>query len=526
MNVKPLHEAMVDPDLFGKTFAGPTFKNWRTVAKALDGLPLDEEELEFFCSITGREAAPTKPCNELYLIIARRNGKTLFSSAAALHAALQDHSDKLGPGEVATVALIAQDRRGARQAMNFCKGLIDDSPLISASVVNITSESIVFAHRVILEVHVASFRSTRGYSYALVCLDELASFRSDFSATPDIEIVRAIRPGLSNLRGRLIGLSSPHSKRGHLFAMYAQHYGKPSDVLVINVTDAPLLMNPLNDEAAIERARMEDPTGWRSEWGAHWREDISQFLEDALIDQAIQPRVRSLPRLNGIQYFAFIDPSGGRHDAMTLAVSHQESGRIVLDKLAVIEPPFVPEAVVEQFAEILNGYGVRIAVADRFGGAWVDTAFRRHGISYVPSELDKSAIYVSCLPLFAQGLVSLLDIPKLHTELRLLERKPRPGGRGDMVDHPPRATDDCANSACGSLLLAANAMNVNGNDYESNVSTAITNYDPLQRMQNEFRPRQRLSRHPLPPEMAHLQFEAEEEFFSTATTDYDIFGRG
>lgn len=39
--------------------------------------------------------------------------------------------------------------------------------------------------------------------------------------------------------------------------------------------------------------------------------------------------------------------------------------------------------------------------------------------------------------------------------LRLLERKPRSGGRGDSVDHPPRAHDDIANAACGALWQAS-----------------------------------------------------------------------
>jgi hypothetical protein len=38
--MKSLHDAMLDPALFGRSFGGPTFANWRTVAKMLDGLPL------------------------------------------------------------------------------------------------------------------------------------------------------------------------------------------------------------------------------------------------------------------------------------------------------------------------------------------------------------------------------------------------------------------------------------------------------------------------------------------------------
>jgi hypothetical protein len=45
--------AMVDPQLFGKVFAAPSFWSWRTVAKLIDGLPLIEpREIELSWSPT------------------------------------------------------------------------------------------------------------------------------------------------------------------------------------------------------------------------------------------------------------------------------------------------------------------------------------------------------------------------------------------------------------------------------------------------------------------------------------------
>jgi len=353
--------------------------------------------------------------------------------------------------------MIASDRRQARQLTNYVKGLIDGSPLIAAEVVNQTAETITFAHRVQLEVHTTSFRSTRGYSYAAVILDELAFFRDDVSANPEVELVRAVRPGLANLGGRLLGLSSPHSRRGHLYAMFREHYAKDSDVLVIQA-GGPVL-NPTIDSAVIDRARAEDPTAARSEWDAQFREDISQFLDDVLIDRALAPGCKSRPRQIEHTYLAFCDPSGGRHDAMTLAVSHQaRGGRAVLDRLIVSAPPFEPDAAIEKYAEVLGAYGLASVTGDRYGGEWVPAAFRKHSINYRTTEDDKSAIYSAALALSAAGRVDLLDVPLLETELRLLERRPRPGGRGDSIDHPPRAHDDAANAACGALWLASKSQ--------------------------------------------------------------------
>lgn len=455
--MKPLYDCMLDPDIFGHTFAGETFAAWRTVAKILDGLPLDAEEMELYRRITQRDAPPSNAFSEAYLIKPRRAGGTLFAAAVGLHAALCDYRARLGPGEVATVAMIASDRRQARQLMNYVKGLVADSPMIAAEVTNETQETVSFAHRVNLEVHTTSFRSTRGYSYAAVILDELSFFRDDFSANPDVELVRAVRPGLLNLGGRLLGLSSPHSRRGHLYAMYKAHFGRASDVLVIQA-GGPVL-NPTLPKEALDRQRAEDPLAARSEQDAMFREEFSQFLEDALIDKALSPGCKSRPRQDGFEYVAFCDPSGGRHDDMTLAIAHQEAGgRVVLDRLIVATPPFDPDQTIVRFAETLGAYGLTGVTGDRYGGEWVSSAFARHSIGYSPAGEDKSSIYVAVLPLFAAGSVELLDAPLLETQLRLLERKPRTGGKGDSVDHPPRAHDDAANAACGALWLASKAV--------------------------------------------------------------------
>ena len=229
------------------------------------------------------------------------------------------------------------------------------------------------------------------------------------------------------------------------------------------ITAPSRLLNPTLDQARIDAAIAEDPEAGRSEWLGLFRSDISQFLPDADLDRAVVPGRRELPYLPGCNYAAFADPSGGRHDAMTLAISHPEKAvfahaegrRVVLDRLVVQAPPFDPEATVQRFAETLRGFGLRSVTGDRYAAEWVATMFSKYGIRYEASDLDKSAIYVEALPLFAQGQVELLEVPQLATQLRMLERRPRPGGKGDVVDHPPRGNDDAANSACGALWLAS-----------------------------------------------------------------------
>jgi hypothetical protein len=73
-----------------------------------------------------------------------------------------------------------------------------------------------------------SFRTTRGYSFAAVLCDEIAFWRQDeTSANPDVEILRALRPGMASIPGSMLLLaSSPYAKRGELYAAYRRHFGK------------------------------------------------------------------------------------------------------------------------------------------------------------------------------------------------------------------------------------------------------------------------------------------------------------
>jgi hypothetical protein len=70
--------------------------------------------------------------------------------------------------------------------------------------------------------------------------------------------------------------------------------------------------------------------------------------------------------------------------------------------------------------------------------------FRRHGITYEdatlikdgePAYLDRSAAYLECEPLFASGLISLLDHPVMARELVNLKRRPSQGGK-ERIEHP------------------------------------------------------------------------------------------
>jgi hypothetical protein len=244
-----------------------------------------------------------------------------------------------------------------------------------------------------------------------------------------------------------------------------------------------ILINPTLDKELIRSALEEDPEAAAAEWLGQFRSDVSAYLSDDVIDRALCPGERSRPRQQEHTYCGFVDAAGGNGaDSMTCAVSHQgERGRVFVDQLLAIDPPFDTEAAVQRCALVLKSYGVTHAQADRYAGMWPAQSFARHGLYLAPCDLDKSALYREVAPLFVSNLVSLIDDPRLIVELRGLERTPRAGGRPDAVDHGPsrHSHDDRINSVVGSLWMASLCAPSSVAANMQSVGVSLVNYDPL-----------------------------------------------
>ena len=447
-------DALDHPAVFGPFFRGPSWDAWKVFLAALFGLPMDAAALAAFQRHTGRTLAPCTPFNEAALVIGRRGGKSRILALIAVYLCVfRDYRPYLAPGEVATVAVIAADRKQARSIFRFILGMLRAVPTLASMIIDETADSIVLSNSVTIEIATASFRVTRGYSFAAVLCDETAFWRDESSMTPDVEIFRALRPGLASIPGSvLLNASSPYRRAGVLFNSFKTHYGRDgARVLVWKATTAE--MNPSLDPSIIAEAYAEDPASASAEFGAEFRSDIADFVSRAAVEACVSPGRFELPHARGTRYVAFVDPSGGSADSMTLAIAHKAGDIAVLDALREIRPPFSPEQVVFEFASLLRSYRVTSVTGDRYAGEWARERFREHGIAYRLSEVTKNDIYLNALPALNSGKLELLDHDRLVNQLCSLERRTARGGR-DSIDHAPGGHDDVANAALGGLLLA------------------------------------------------------------------------
>jgi len=454
MNVNII-QAIEDQHLLGFMFKDPsTWGSWRTFLKAIFGLPMDRGERKLFRDCTGLRNPPGKPIKEAFVIAGRRSGKSFTSALIAIYlACFKDWKAYLSPGEKGWIFVIAVDKLQARIIKNYMAAALRGSKALKGFIQKETQEEIYLKNNIVIAIKTASFRSIRGYTLLAAVLEELAFWRSEDSANPDKEVLTAVRPALSTIpESILIGISTPYSRTGVLWDQFKAAYGKAGGPLIWKAETK--VMNPAIDKSLVKQAMQDDPEAARAEWLGEWRTDISAFLPQEVVESCVVTGRYELPKIDA-EYFAFVDPSGGRQDSFTLAIAHrEEGGKIVLDAIREHCPPLKPENVVSEHCKLLKTYKVDSVTSDKYAGEWVTDAYRRNDVSVNASKLTASELYLELLPMISNGSAELLDNTRLVSQLAGLERRTRSGGK-DLITHYPGGHDDVANAVAGALILAS-----------------------------------------------------------------------
>ena len=99
-------------------------------------------------------------------------------------------------------------------------------------------------------------------------------------------------------------------------------------------------MNPTlpRDHEDIEDAYAADPSWASAEFGAEFRVDVESYVSREAIEACVDRGIFERAPLPGIRYGAFVDPSGGAVDSMTIAIAHKEDEVGVLDCIREVQP--------------------------------------------------------------------------------------------------------------------------------------------------------------------------------------------
>lgn len=462
-------EAIQRKDCFGHFMAGKKFEAWTSFLKAIYNIEMtpDEEEIYQLCTSRRRYSDEFQ---EVYCLAGRRSGKSSVSALIACWQSLfSGQADELSPGENGYIFLIATDRKQASIVLSYVRAILSN---FKFEIEKDLAWDIHLKNQVIISVKPATYRAGRGFTTLAIIADELCFWRDENSANPAQEVIDSLLPGLKE-SGRLIGLSTPYSRQGYLFEVFEENYEKESPILIWKA--ATKTMNPDFKQSIINRLmqrRGTDKTiAMRSEFEATWRTDIETFITLEEYQTAVLDGVPQLPAMASNRYRAFVDMSGGKVDSSCLAISHHDEGYACLDLGFEVRSPHNPQDAVSDIVEILNRYRITEVTGDRYSGEWCQSAFRKKGIIYHESKLDKSTIYGEFQALLAMRKIMLIDNERLRRQCVGLERRLRSGGK-DVISHAPGYHDDLINAAAGACQLI----------FEIEIATRITPSEMKSRM--------------------------------------------
>ncbi len=457
-----MRAALEDANLLGQAMPGKSWDGWKSLLIANEGEPLTDTELQLFKKLTGGREPPTEPCQTFVPVVGRRGGKShTLGVYIAYISCLMDFEDKIVPGEVPTVLLMAPVTSQAKIALKYCLAILKESPELSKMVEGYTQESITLTNGVEIVAKPPSWRRLRGYSVILACMDEMAFWHSDeLSANPDSQVLTAVEPMLLSTRGRLMIASSPYSRQGVLWDFYSKHYGVDHpNVLVCQ--GGTMDFNPSLDRDWVQKKIDQDPESGAAEYLAQFRTDISNFVDAEALAICVGEEREKPPRF-GKRYTTYVDPSGGSQDSMTMAIAHMEGDRAVLDMVREWRPPFSPGDVVREIATNMRSYRCRTCYGDGYGKAWVSEPFREAGMRYVETKKSTSEIYTEFLGMVNSSTVVLLDDKRGINQILQLERRTKFGSNRDTIGHPRNAHDDVANSIAGACVHAKSGIGAKG----------------------------------------------------------------
>ena len=206
----------------------------------------------------------------------RRSGKSrIAATIAAYEAVLAGHADKLSKGEKGVVPVVAPTKAQGRIVRDYTRAIFE-LPLFRDRVGKVRpTVGLNSSGGVRIEIMAGDFRTVRGYTLLAAIVDEacFVGYEQE-SKMNDTELVRALKPSLATVDGKLICISSPYARKGWCYQQWKRHHGNPdARTLVWNAPSRT--MNPTLPQRIVDEAMAEDKQAAKSEYLGEFRDAVA-----------------------------------------------------------------------------------------------------------------------------------------------------------------------------------------------------------------------------------------------------------
>lgn len=471
----------------------PLSPAWRAVVRAIYGLALDDADRKVLDQIAGHTKPSPAGYTDACAIVGRRGGKSEVTAGLGLFEALvTDHMAFIAQGQRAHFFIVSRTIKQSTQVFRYARQMVERNEELSALLECEPTESnnaggeLKFINGASLSCFAAIKASARGFTVLGAVFDEFAWLNPDEdSANQDEEVVTAVRYGAAPPEGapprRMLVISSPAAKRGLVWDLWSQHYGRP-DAPVLVVQGNTKAFNPSISEKWLAAEQKRDPKAYLREIEAQFADAISAWIDRAAVEQATLNRTADPLHSVNDTYFAAVD-IGFKRDRSVLVIAHVEKVpfehlreqeavivraddltgqsvpmrrtwepklRFVVDGVWVWTPtpdaPLDAPKLVAAIADIVFPYGIREIHADQYSIVPLQGEFKRHQITLTEltwSSQSKLEAFNSLRESFYDSRVSLPNMPIIVEELTQLQEKisgnvvrfAAPGKQHDDVAH-------------------------------------------------------------------------------------------
>jgi hypothetical protein len=221
-------------------------------------------------------------------------------------AAFFDGAKRLRKGERARFLSLACSRDQSKIALEYTRSYYTDIEPLAGMVSRQTKDGFELTNSTEIVLGTNDYRNVRGPAIARAVLSECAFYKSEDSATPDIETYRAILPAMSTIdNAMLLAISSPHAKAGLLWTKFC---GTTARTMMMSCSsERRRSNNPTIDHRIIEKALAEDFDAANAEWNAVFREGISGLIGSEVMRRCIVPGRTILQPDPKHSYVCFLD---------------------------------------------------------------------------------------------------------------------------------------------------------------------------------------------------------------------------
>jgi hypothetical protein len=368
---RSLEWRLTDPAAFGLTTASPL---QRAICRIAEGLPLRElaKEPAVMRALGGAMPPRARP-RELAILSGIRVAKSLIAACAAVHLSQTCDLSQLGPGEIPRIPVVSLTKDLGDVIFAHVLGRLRASPILQHLIAGEpTADSLMLRHPTGRLVELCVSAGARAGAslvarwLAGVIFDEFPRMVGGEEHVINWDDQRASSIERLLPSAQMIHIGSPWRPDGPAYDMVQDHWGKPTEDLVVIKAPGPD-MNPVWWTPSRVEAAKRRPDTYRTECLGEFASAEESFLAADAVQRAIRPETAPEP---GLTYVATMDPAM-RSNAWTLGIFTRQGRRkrmvAAREWRGSRSEPLSPRQVFEEgIAPLCRTYGVTTVETDQY----------------------------------------------------------------------------------------------------------------------------------------------------------------